>query len=107
MTRYAFHPDALRDLDEPWEYIAQDNLDAANRVVADILNACESLGRLPHQGHHRPELTYLPLRFVVVRDYVLAYAPDEQPVWIVAVLNARRNPRVLAALLRDRRSGTS
>ena len=28
MSGYAFHPDAFADLDEIWEYIAQDNVDA-------------------------------------------------------------------------------
>ena len=106
MTTYAFHPDALRDLDEIWEYIAADNSDAADRILDNILRKCESLAILPHQGHRRSELTSAPLRFVVVRDYVLAYAPDEQPVWIVAVLHGRRHPRVLAAMLRDRTSST-
>jgi plasmid stabilization system protein ParE len=36
MSGYAFHPDAFADLDEIWEYIAQDHLDAADRVLADI-----------------------------------------------------------------------
>lgn len=36
MSGYAFHPDAFADLDEIWEYIAQDNIDAADMVLADI-----------------------------------------------------------------------
>ena len=102
MADYSFHPDALEDLDEIWEFIAKDNADAANRIVAQVLATCENLSRLPHQGHARPELTLRPLRFVVVRDYLLAYAPDERPLWVVAILHGRRNPRVLAAMLRDR-----
>ena len=35
MSGYAFHPDAFGDLDEIWEYLAQDNIDAADRVLAD------------------------------------------------------------------------
>lgn len=31
MSGYAFHPDAFADLDEIWEYIAQDTVDAADR----------------------------------------------------------------------------
>lgn len=102
MNRYAFHPEALLDLDEIWEFIAKDSLDAADRVVAEILVAFEELCSLPHQGHHRPDLTTRPLRFTVVRDFLLVYAPDEQPLWVVAILHGRRNPRVLAAVLRDR-----
>ena len=36
MTGYAFHPEALLDLDEIWDFIAKDNLDAADRVVAEF-----------------------------------------------------------------------
>jgi plasmid stabilization system protein ParE len=36
MSGYAFHPEAFADLDEIWEYIAEDNIDAADGVVADI-----------------------------------------------------------------------
>src|SRR5713101_2661625 len=32
MSGYAFHPDAFADLDEIWDYIAADNVDAADRV---------------------------------------------------------------------------
>jgi hypothetical protein len=46
------------------------------------------------------------LRFHVVRDqYLIAYAPDEIPLWVVAVLHGRRNPRVMAAILRRREEG--
>ena len=35
MSGYAFHPDAFAELDEIWAYIAQDNIDAADRVSSD------------------------------------------------------------------------
>jgi hypothetical protein len=37
-----------------------------------------------------------------VRDYLIAYAPDEKPLWVVAVIHGSRNPRVMAAILRGR-----
>ncbi len=103
MTNYAFHPEALNDLDEIWEFIAKDNADAANRIIAELLATCESLSRLPHQGHYRPELSSRPLRFAVVRDYLLAYAPDERPLSVIVILHGKRSSRILAAILRDRR----
>ena len=102
MTGYAFHPEALSELDDIWEFIANDSIYAAERVVAEILAAMEELCSLPHQEHHRPDLTNRPLRFTVVRDFLLVYAPDQQPLWVVAILHGRRNPRVLAAVLRNR-----
>lgn len=103
MSRYAFHPDAFADLDEIWEYIAVDNIDAADRVLADIHSTLTLLAGSPHIGHRRPDLTTRTLRFHVVRDeYLVAYAPDEKPLWVLAVLHGRRNPRLIAAILRDR-----
>ena len=102
MTGYDFHPEARFDLDEIWEFIRADNLDAADRTIAEILSAIRDLVSFPDRGHRRPELTSRPLRFIRVRDYLLAYAPDEKPIWVVAVLHGRRSPRVMAAILRGR-----
>ena len=43
MSGYAFHPDAFADLDEILEYVAQDNIDAADRVLADIHTVLRTL----------------------------------------------------------------
>jgi len=80
MSKFVLHPEAYADLNEIWEYIAADNLDAADRVLKEIFNMLMSLTRFPQQGHVRPDLTSRPLRFQVVRDYVIAYAPDERPL---------------------------
>ena len=56
----------------------------------------------PFVGYSRPDLTSRPLRFQVVHEYVIAYAPDEKPLVVIAILHARRNPRVIAAILRTR-----
>src|SRR6202011_4219434 len=68
MSGYAFHPDAFADLDEIWEYIAQDNVDAADRVLADIHSTLTLLAESPQVGHRRPDLTMRPLRFHVACD---------------------------------------
>jgi toxin ParE1/3/4 len=102
MTGYDLHPEARADLDEIWEYIRADNLDAADRVIAEILSAIRALVPFPGQGHKRPDLTARPLRFILVREYLIAYAPDEKPLWVIAVMHGRRSPRVMAAILRGR-----
>ena len=102
MSGYAFHPDAFTDIDRLWEYVAEHNIDAADRVIADISDALRTLVASPHIGHRRPDLTGRPLRFHLVRDYLIAYGSDESPLWVVAVLHGRRNPRVMAAILRGR-----
>jgi len=37
-----------------------------------------------------------------VRDFLIAYAGDEKPLIVIGVLHGRRNPRVIAAMLRER-----
>lgn len=60
------------------------------------------LVRSPLAGHLRPDLSSRPMRFWLVHSYLLAYVP-EQPLLIIGVLHGRRNPRIMAAILRDRK----
>lgn len=103
MISYAFHPEAFADLIEIWEFLAQDNIDAADRVIADIFDAIRELVAFPQRGHRRPDLTDRPLRFILVWDYLIVYAPDESPLWVAAILHGRRNPRIMATILRGRK----
>jgi plasmid stabilization system protein ParE len=102
MTGFVFHPEAEADINEIWEYIAADSSAAANRVTAEIEKALDDLAPFPGRGHRRPDLTARPLRFILVREYLIAYAPDEKPLWVVAIIHGRRNPRVMAAILSGR-----
>jgi plasmid stabilization system protein ParE len=102
MSPFAFHPEALEDLSELQNYIAEDSPDAADGVSTEIRDAILALVRFPHQGVKRPDLTSRPLRFKRVRNYLIAYAPKEVPLWVVAVIHGSRSPRVMAAILRDR-----
>lgn len=102
MTGFAFHPEAEADMNDIWEYIAANNSAAADRVTAEIESALSSLLLFPGRGHSRSDLTSRPLRFILVREYLIAYAPDENPLWVVAIIHGRRNPRVMAAILRSR-----
>ncbi len=90
MSGHALHPDAYGDLDDIRGYIAQHDPDAADRVITEIFDAIRALAPFPHQGHRRPDLTSRPLRFILVRDYLIAYAPDEKPLWIIAVIHGHR-----------------
>jgi plasmid stabilization system protein ParE len=70
--------------------------------MSEIFDAIRRLLAFPRQGHRRSDLSSRPLRFLLVRDYLIAYAPDEKPLWVVAVIHGRRSPRVMAAILRGR-----
>ncbi|MGD0224895.1 MAG: type II toxin-antitoxin system RelE/ParE family toxin [Terriglobia bacterium] len=99
---YALHLEAYADLDDIRYYLAEQNPDAADRVISEIFDTLRGLVAFPHQGHRRPDLTSRPLRFILVREYLIAYAPEERPLWVVAVMHARRSPRIMAAILRGR-----
>lgn len=99
---YKFHPEAEIDINDIWEYVADHNARGADRLIGDIRKALDRLVSFPRLGHSRPDLTSLPLRFIIVRDYLIAYAPDEKPLWVIAIMHGKRSPRVMAAILRGR-----
>ncbi len=99
---YAFHPEALADLDDIRGYIADQDPNAADRLMEEIAETIRGLLHFPHQGHRRPDLSSHPLRFTLVREYLIAYAPDEKPLLVIAVMHGRRSPRIMAAILRGR-----
>jgi plasmid stabilization system protein ParE len=79
MISWEFHPEVRRDLDEIWDFIAADNRNAANNLIAEIIEAIDAVVSFPGVGHGRPDLTGRPLRFISVREYLIAYAPHEHP----------------------------
>jgi plasmid stabilization system protein ParE len=99
---FDLHPLAAQDIADIWTFIAKDSPRAARRVRERIRDSIRRLVHFPHRGHTRPDLTSRPLRFTVVHEYLIAYAPDEKPLWVVAVMHGHRSPRVLAAILRGR-----
>ncbi len=76
-----------RQVSRVWEFVAVDNVDAANRLIEEILSSVRALVPFPNVGRRRPDLTSRPLRFSGVRDYLIVYAPEEEPLWVVAVLH--------------------
>jgi len=103
MSGFTLHPDAFKDLDEIWEFIAADSLDAADRLIEEMYQATQRLVSFPQLGHSRTDFTSRPLLFYSVSSFLIVYAPNEKPLLIVAVLHGRRNPRVIAAILREKK----
>lgn len=62
MMAYVLGRDAERDLDAIWDYIAEENLDAADRTLNELFEAFELLAKNPRIGHKRKDLTSLPRR---------------------------------------------
>lgn len=99
---YTLHPEVYGDLEEIHGQLDRFHPKAADQVLDELLEAFDLLLQFPASGHRRTDLTSLPMRFKVVRTYLIAYWPDQEPLWIVAVVDGRRNPRMIAGLLRGR-----
>lgn len=55
MAEFILSPDAENDLTEIWTYIAEDNLDAADALLAQLEHAIHQLADMPGMGHSRIE----------------------------------------------------
>jgi plasmid stabilization system protein ParE len=91
MNEYVLSTGAALDLDEIWEYIASDNVDAAERWIDKLFDAFDMLGRNPGVGHKREDITTYPVLFWPVGTYLILYRAQGQPVEIVAVTQGARD----------------
>ena len=91
MRRYKLSKEARQDLRQIKEYIAEDSIDAALRMVTEFREAFRLLAQSPGIGHRRPDLTPRTLLFWPVRAYLVIYSPGNRPLEIVAILHGRRN----------------
>ena len=91
MADYFYSPEARLDLLEIWEFIARDNLDAADRVEEELQKAISMLARSPELGHWRCDLTSKPVRFWPFYSYLIVYLPDSRPLAIVRILSGYRD----------------
>lgn len=94
MTSYSLTRLATADLDEIWEYVAQDNAPAADRLVAAFHDKFRLLARNPLLGERREDLSPT-LRCFSMGSYVIYYQPYQSRVEIVRVLHGARNEKRL------------
>ncbi|MGD0520735.1 MAG: type II toxin-antitoxin system RelE/ParE family toxin [Terracidiphilus sp.] len=99
MKEYVLSTGAELDLDEIWEYIAQDNIDAADRWIGKLFDAFEALARNPGMGHKREDLTAYPILFWPVGAYLILYRVQSERIEIVAVTQGARD---IPSFLRQR-----
>jgi len=88
---YILSEDADLDLNDIWEYIAQDNIDSADRWIGKLLDLFETIGRAPGIGHKRVDLTAYAVLFFPVDDYLIIYRAIPPTVEIVAVTQGARD----------------
>ena len=99
MAVYVLSPEALEDLQNIWDFVASDSVNAASKLQDRLFDAFESLARFPGQGHTRTDLTSRSVRFWPVGAYLVAYRLHRDMLQIVAVLHGARD---VAVVLRQR-----
>jgi plasmid stabilization system protein ParE len=91
MSGYVLGRDAEQDLVDLWDYIAEDNVDAADRLIAQLFEVFETLARNPGMGHKRPDLTQSPVLFWPVGNYLVIYRSQGRLVEVVAIVHGKRD----------------
>lgn len=90
MSRVRRHPRAVEDLLELWTYIAQDDPDAADRMLDRIAAKLDLVAQRPLMGRARPELGE-SMRSVIAGNVVLFYWPHSDGIALVRALSRYRD----------------
>jgi len=98
VTAFVLTPLAARDLGDIWNYLAEDNLQAADRVLLALEKAMNKLARRPGLGHLREDLADKRHRFLLVYSHLIVYRPQTKPLEIVRALHAARDLQSLLDL---------
>ncbi|HYZ83106.1 MAG TPA: type II toxin-antitoxin system RelE/ParE family toxin [Bryobacteraceae bacterium] len=101
MKRYVLTPSAKRDVNDIWDYIANDNIEAADRVLDALESAMVKLAKNPGIGHWREELADKSHRIWLVYSYLIVHRHEAKPLQIVRVLHAARDVQSLLGLSPD------
>lgn len=98
MKQFVLTPSAKRDLNNIWDYLADDSIVAADRVLDALENAIAKLAKNPGLGHWREDLADQRHRFFSVYSYLIVYRHNAKPLQIVRVLHAARDVRRILEL---------
>ena len=83
-------PQADLDLDSIWNFIAADDVQAAERQINRIGKIFQMLVENPLAGRERPELRK-DLRSFPVGSYVVFYIPLSDGIEVACVMNSRQD----------------
>jgi plasmid stabilization system protein ParE len=90
-----YSPEALKDLDETWDYIMMDlaNPDAAENVVNEIIDTIDKLEDFAGMGVPLSSVADVETdyRFLLSGNYMIFYRPEEADIYIDRILYGRRD----------------
>jgi toxin ParE1/3/4 len=91
MNEYILSQRARHELRDIWDFIAIDDVEAADRWITTLVKQFQLLARNPHIGHERTDLTDRPVLFWPVDRYLLIYRPVGDNIRILAVTQGSRD----------------
>src|SRR5580693_1853914 len=98
MKLFVITPRAKEDVNDIWDYIADDSIEAADRVLDALDDAMVNVSKTPGIGHWREELTDKRHRFFLVYSYLVVYRHETKPLQIIRVLHASRDVQSILGL---------
>jgi plasmid stabilization system protein ParE len=98
MKPFILTPRAEQDLSDIWDYIANDSIQAADRVLEAMEKAMYRLAKNPGIGHLRQELADRRHRFFPVYSYLIVYLFEAKPLSVIRVLHAARDVQSILGL---------
>lgn len=101
MKTFVVTPRAARDLAEIWEYLADRNIETAERTLGIIEKTFHKLAKQPGIGHFRKELADNRHRFFLVYSYFIVYRSAAKPLEVIRVLHAARDVQGLLGIASD------
>ena len=93
MTRVTLAQSAQTDLLEAWLYVAEDNQQAADRILDAIEKEANTLLLQPLMGRARPELADGVRSWPSSTPYILFYLADDDGITMLRVLHHARDVR--------------
>ena len=83
-------PQAIRDVDDIWLYIARHDPDAATRLIERLVSSVARLADYPESGSPRPEIA-VGARSITVGNYLVLYRVERDSVNIVRVVHGAQD----------------
>ncbi|MEY4658781.1 MAG: hypothetical protein RJB36_547 [Bacteroidota bacterium] len=81
---------ALEDLKNIHDYISNDSIIYANRVIEKIILRIEQLENFPKSGRVVPELNNVSIRELIHDNYRIIYKVATQKIFIVSIHHSAR-----------------
>jgi len=78
-------PLAVERLEEIYEYIAKDNISAAQNLVGNIFNKVESLSTNSERGRKVPEVNREDIRELFEGGYRIIYRLETKYIFVLAI----------------------